>query len=333
MSQQIARLFAWMALVVLMSVANPAMPANLARAADCRSAPDSTAPAGTHWYYRLDWETQRKCWYVRAPGRRAHQAIRAATLLPTTASHAAPARLETTPVALTSPSPGDTTRPSPQAETSAVKAISDGTIDKAPPQSALEESSTASDETSAPQASTSPEQGAQSAASPMVEAPDRSISVASTKAQESATPSRDSANVLSDEAESDARSRGPINDTATPMIIFPVLALGLALLVIGSRFLIKYDTARRAPVYEQGQHEGRDDPHRQESVLEKQEFHSFVSVVSDQDTLQAAGDAVKITREISKRKYKLAQLRQHVERMLRSATGPHAQPLQEQTIA
>jgi hypothetical protein len=125
------------------------------------------------------------------------------------------------------------------------------------------------------------------------------------------------------------------------MIIFPVLALGLALLLIGSRFLIKYDTTRRvkydatrrAQVFDQGQHEGRDGPHRQQSVLEKQEFHSFVSVVSDQDTLQAAGDAVKITREISKRKYKLAQLRQHVERMLRSATGPHARPLQEQTIA
>jgi hypothetical protein len=240
--------------------------------------------------------------------------------------------LDPTPVALTSPSPGDTTRPSPQAETSAVKAISDGTIDKTPPQSALEESSTPSDEASAPRASTSPEEGAQAAASPMVEAPDRSISVTSTKAQESATPSRDSANVVSDEAESNARSSGPINDTATPMIIFPALA-GLALLVIGSRFLIKYDTARRAQVYDQGQHEGRDGPHRQESVLEKQEFHSFVSVVSDQDTLQAAGDAVKITREIGKRRYKLAQLRQHVERMLRSATGPYAQPLQEQTIA
>jgi hypothetical protein len=29
----------------------------------------------------------------------------------------------------------------------------------------------------------------------------------------------------------------------------------------------------------------------------------------------------------------LAQLRQHIESMLRSATGPYAQPLQEQTHA
>ncbi len=166
----------------------------------------------------------------------------------------------------------------------------------------------------------------------MVGALDRSISVTSTKAQESATPSRHSANVVSDEAESNTRSSGPINDTATPIIMFPVLALGLALLGIGSRFLIKYDAARRAQVYVQGRYEGPDSPHPQESVLKKQEFDSFISVVSDQGRLQAAGDAVKITREISKRRYKLAQLRQHIECMLRSAARPYAQPLQEQTI-
>ena len=116
------------------------------------------------------------------------------------------------------------------------------------------------------------------------------------------------------------------------MIIFPVLALGLALLGIGSRFLIKHDAARRAQVDDRGRHEGRDGLHRQVSVIEGQEFHSFVSVVSDQGTLRADGDAVKITREISKRRHKLAQLRQHIERMLRSATGPYAQPLQEQTM-
>ena len=117
------------------------------------------------------------------------------------------------------------------------------------------------------------------------------------------------------------------------MIIFPVLALGLALLGIGSRFLIKHNTARRAQVNDRGRHEGRDGLHRQESVIEGQEFHSFVSVVSDQCTLRGDGDTVKITREIGKRRHKLAQLRQHIECMLRSATGPYAQPLQEQTHA
>ena len=157
MSEQIARPFACVVLVVLMSGPNLAMPTNPARAADCRSAPNSPAPAGTHWYYRLDWETQRKCWYVRASGRRAHQATTLATIVPTTASHAAPAPSDPTPVADArpmSPSPGDTTPPSPQAETSALKAISapvsGGTIDKTPRQSALEESSTPSEEASTP---------------------------------------------------------------------------------------------------------------------------------------------------------------------------------------
>ena len=72
---------------------------------------------------------------------------------------------------------------------------------------------------------------------------------------------------------------------------------------------------------DRGRHEGRDGLHRQESVIEGQEFHSFVSVVSDQGTLRADGDAVKITREIGKRRHKLAQLRQHIECMLRSAAG------------
>jgi hypothetical protein len=138
---------------------------------------------------------------------------------------------------------------------------------------------------------------------------------------------------MSDEAENNPRSSGPINNAATPMIVFPVLALGLALLGIGSRFLIKHDAARRAQVNDRGRHEGRDGLHRLESVIQGQEFHSFVSVVSDQGTLRGDGETVKITREISKRRYKLAQLRQHIESMLRSATGPYAQPLQEQTHA
>jgi hypothetical protein len=32
---------------------------------NCLSAPKGTAPAGSHWYYRLERSTKRKCWYVR----------------------------------------------------------------------------------------------------------------------------------------------------------------------------------------------------------------------------------------------------------------------------
>lgn len=38
-----------------------------ARADDnCLSAPGAPAPAGQHWYYRIDHVSQHKCWYVRA---------------------------------------------------------------------------------------------------------------------------------------------------------------------------------------------------------------------------------------------------------------------------
>ncbi|WP_152535824.1 hypothetical protein [Bradyrhizobium sp. Ai1a-2] len=37
-----------------------------AKTADtCLAAPKATAPAGSHWYYRLDRSSKRKCWYVR----------------------------------------------------------------------------------------------------------------------------------------------------------------------------------------------------------------------------------------------------------------------------
>src|SRR5262249_18328988 len=138
MSGQTARAFASVALVALISGANLALPANPARADDCRSAPNSPAPAGTHWYYRLDWPTQRKCWYVRAPSRRTNQAT-AAMITPATASHSVPAPSDPTPVmdaAPMSPSPSDATPPSPHAEPSALKPISaqasSRTIDGAP---------------------------------------------------------------------------------------------------------------------------------------------------------------------------------------------------------
>src|SRR6516225_9695350 len=44
-------------------------PTSTARAKDCLAAPNSPAPEGSWWYYRLDWPTQRKCWYLRAPDR------------------------------------------------------------------------------------------------------------------------------------------------------------------------------------------------------------------------------------------------------------------------
>ena len=46
------------------------------RAADCIAAPNGAAPAGSHWYYRTDRATRRKCWYVAAEDRGVRHAVR-----------------------------------------------------------------------------------------------------------------------------------------------------------------------------------------------------------------------------------------------------------------
>jgi hypothetical protein len=54
---------------VVLAAQGVGAPISIARASDCPASPNSTAPNGSWWYYRLDWPTQRKCWYLRALGR------------------------------------------------------------------------------------------------------------------------------------------------------------------------------------------------------------------------------------------------------------------------
>src|SRR5262249_28124073 len=154
------------------------------------------------------------------------------------------------------------------------------------------------EEAPAQQIGTSSETGTQAVAiAPAMAAPDPPIAAASVVKNRgsAATLTRSRADAVPDEAENSARSGGPVNNAATPMTIFPVLALGLALLGIGSRFLIKRGVLRRAQIVmgereldrknDQRRNNGRDALQQQESVVEGQEFHSFVSAVSDEDTL------------------------------------------------
>jgi hypothetical protein len=53
------------ALALLLAGLGVTMPANTARAA-CLTAPNSSAPQNSHWYYRTDRTQQRKCWYLSA---------------------------------------------------------------------------------------------------------------------------------------------------------------------------------------------------------------------------------------------------------------------------
>ena len=53
---------------LLLSIFGASLPVGSADAADCLSEPNSAAPENSHWYYRTDRTTQRKCWYLRAGG-------------------------------------------------------------------------------------------------------------------------------------------------------------------------------------------------------------------------------------------------------------------------
>jgi len=41
------------------------VPANIAFAVDCLTAPNSPAPPNGHWYYRTDRTQERKCWHLQ----------------------------------------------------------------------------------------------------------------------------------------------------------------------------------------------------------------------------------------------------------------------------
>lgn len=48
-----------------------------AKGDECRAKPDSSAPAGLHWYYRVDRANDRHCWYLHERGMRVHSLINA----------------------------------------------------------------------------------------------------------------------------------------------------------------------------------------------------------------------------------------------------------------
>ena len=202
MSGQIPRPFRSIALVaaLLISGAGVTVLSATARADDCLTAPNSAAPQGSHWYYRLDRASQRQCWYTRAPGQPAQQVAAPGTTGLATASHSTP----TPSVARSRPV---SAAPSPKVKTAAkpiTAPISGGTTDKTVQQSAQSTASTpetpapqsgtlslgeTSSQTAAPPAVTSPDASAavtssQAAAPPAVTLPDQSMAVAPVKAQE-----------------------------------------------------------------------------------------------------------------------------------------------------
>jgi len=89
------------------------VPTNTARADDCLTAPNSPAPAGSHWYFRPDRAKQRNCWYLHAPAQPRQPAAAQAKSNATPATHTIAFKKPATasPSAPTSTSPGDSAAP------------------------------------------------------------------------------------------------------------------------------------------------------------------------------------------------------------------------------
>jgi hypothetical protein len=332
MSGEIPRPLRSIALVaaVLMSGAGVTVPA---RAADCLAAPNSPAPQGSHWYYRLNWATQHKCWYVRPPGRPLQQAAAPAALARVTPEHSLAAGSRPTGATDGDPiseSSSDSPPSSPHVTTLAVKPTSAQEItatDDKLAQRNVQEGNTALSTIEVPalRANTSSQDNAQAGAPPVapVAWPDAPPAV---QAQAPvAVPIDTPAAAMSVGAERTDRGSKPINNVGIPIITFPILALGLT--VVGILY-IKIAAAHRARtimghaepdmVGDLRRHEGRDDDQQQGSVDEWGEYQSLISAVSD--PLRAEDSADQITPEIRKRRDKLAQLHQRLDRLLQSPT-------------
>src|SRR6516164_2255642 len=61
--------------ILLMAQASAGTPA----AADCSTRPGSSAPEGTHWYYRVNRTDNRHCWYLSSAGMKVRSDAGAAT--------------------------------------------------------------------------------------------------------------------------------------------------------------------------------------------------------------------------------------------------------------
>jgi len=81
---------------------------------DCKTTPGSSAPAGQHWYYRVNRSDQRHCWYFGAEGTK----VRAQTREKASSSPVRTAREEASETTPTMPPPMEVT------QTSAVPAAS-----------------------------------------------------------------------------------------------------------------------------------------------------------------------------------------------------------------
>jgi hypothetical protein len=76
-----------------------------AKGDECRAKPDSSAPAGMHWYYRVDRTNSRHCWYLHEQGMRVHSLIESAPRHPATRNDVADEQIREIPPVTGTPWP------------------------------------------------------------------------------------------------------------------------------------------------------------------------------------------------------------------------------------
>jgi hypothetical protein len=237
-----------------------------ARAKDCLAAPNSPAPDGSWWYYRLDWPTQRKCWYLRALGRPAQQATegeRTGSGRPVLSRSAPSQSTPHTDRALESvstddnraPSPPDADTapvgsivpeaPAPQASTSAPPSAptvpptqNNEQVISAPIQQSAHEESATNSLLERPVQETSASSQTNAQAPAPVDAADVATpdAVPRIKALESNAVSTDASAASEDYTERAVRIRDQASNEQTPIRFF-VIAVGLAVIGVSFHFV------------------------------------------------------------------------------------------------
>jgi hypothetical protein len=104
---------------------------------ECLAGPNRSPPEGSHWYYRIDRDTHRKCWYLGDQGAKARQAARAK---PDRPAKSRAARVQAAP-APSAPQPPATTTLTPQ-DLAAARWSDPKTSSQAPEETALDGSTT-----------------------------------------------------------------------------------------------------------------------------------------------------------------------------------------------
>ena len=305
-------------------------PANSLHADDCLAAPNSPAPEGSWWYYRLDWPTQRKCWYLRAPDRSLRRGT-ATTATPLRSTRVRFGHRHSTDGLPISVDPSDTASPSSRVDLLSVKTPTSeaitGTVGKLVQQSAQQGSAPPPTETPASQATPLSQAGNEAGerlAAPTT-GPDPVPEGAAVQTQHvTATPTNTATDSISDVAERAAGGSKLANDAGISMVtILAVLALGLLVLCLVAKNVamrwVRTIVNHREPnsTDDQHQHDRRGDQDQRGSVDERQ---LIVSVLSDHSPVQNDDVPFQTAVEISKRKDKLARLHQNLDRLLQSPT-------------